>query len=361
MAFTLETFLETNPNNPDDASDSDVVNFWITSSADGGINRVFILGLTVPTSSVTNGNMTRYLEEAQEVIIEFFDDLGNTKYYRLPIETRKKQPAYYYMELSTPVQIASGSVAQYDNDDDPEFFPYFTLGFDPSNEEKFKDGPYDVTMNLVNTSRRSKKRIKVDRESYSPLVGSFQDFFVPMNYESISSSFTDDIRDEIPERIFSQVQDTNYTSRTWSDIRYRGVDETNNSITGSEPSLFYQKFSGVIFPSSSEDNTIRSFFSTSLDQISSQDIYYTNIGHPGSGTKGYNSLYYSNSNPVSLQYSFYSDNPRFKQPGSNISTILYTESENNSNRFSKIVNSKVYSVDDSKIFKTNEFGRIQEE
>lgn len=367
MSFTLYDFIETNPAT---AGSPDTINLWVTQSISNNITSSLIIGLTVPINSTLNGNLETELAEATEVVLQLpTSSLGSGSLYQNSlIETRKKLNGYYYIKLESNLIIPSGSL-QFGISSN-----LFDVGFVPNNPKKFKFQEYDISSFNVNFVRRSTKHLKVAREISSPGLGPYKGFTVPGNYETLLNSFQDNIGNLIPDRLYSDIQESNYSLSSWKDIRYGGISLTNLNVLGNEPALYFQAVDAALFPSSSTNRTIRNLVTSSLIDIPQEPAYFAVLGSVTSSltfvepsgsesgsfvtsSKGYSSNYFfSDGTAADLQYTFINEPFNFEK----YNIFFYKEIENNENIFIKLTNSKILDKNTSTIYKTNNIGKVIE-
>jgi len=346
MSFDLYDFIESDPT---EGGSTDSINFWITQSiVDSTYTGSFIQALTVPRKSDTNGNLDLVLKEATEFVVQLPSG-SSYVYERSKIETRKQFNNYFYLKLLNNILIPSGSLPLGLSSNQ------FKVGFVPNNSSKFKFSDYDIQGFQVTNNRRSESSLTVDRNQ-TPTTGIYSAKLVPNNYEALSASFFDNLLDELPERLLTVTQDSNYEVSSWRNVRYNGVKETNLGITGSEPALSFKSFNGVFFPSSSNNQTIKTLISTSLSELESDTTYFTVIGSIPNDKKeaSYNFYLSGSTTGVPLPYT----NIEELSNDDIYSIFLYREKEDNENIFVKVVNTKVLDRDSSKILRTNNLGRV---
>lgn len=347
MGFDLYDFIESDPT---EAGSENTINFWITQSiVDNSYTGSFIQALTVPRIS-SNGNLDTTLREATEFVVQL--PSGSTSVFRrADIETRKQFENYFYLKLEQNILIPSGSLTFNISSDD------FKVGFVPNNETKFKFSDYDIQGFNITSTRQSTRHLTVDRSTSSPGTGIYSGFLVPQNYEALSASFYDNISDTIPDRLFSDLQESNYSVSSWVNSRYDGSVESNLGITGSEPALSFESFEGVVFPSSSANSTIKTLVSTSLAELETFTTYFAVIGSIPSNSRGNSLNYYESGSTTgtALPYPFVNN----LSNEDIYSIFLYREKEDNDNILVKISNSKILNTNNSRILKTNNLGKVE--
>lgn len=313
---------------------------YLNDTASPISNLEFYYEVNIPKST-TSGHPIVNLNNLR---VNSFDP-NQSGYYSSKIETKKLLPNTYYIRLDRPIEILSGSIEL-----DTTSSQFYNVSLIPGVSEKFKFNSYAATSNNVSDLRRSNFRIKIDDATYTPTQGSYTNFFVPANYELISSSIANGV-ETVPERSFAEIQDSNYSSVGWKRARYDGVEENNRTanvpVLGNEPFKFLETFEGRIFPSSSTAVSIRELFSGSSADVQTSDISFTTLSKPfySSGS----SLLDSELVPWGVK------SKDLVTSGSNAITFI---SLKNGKEQQKVVDSKVYKVDSDQIFYTNERGII---
>ena len=199
--------------------------------------------------------------------------------YRVPtvvfnkadVKSTQKLLSTIYVDIEPNIEVFSGSLTY--------FVPstnYYKVGFIPGELELFRFNEYASTSNNVDSLRRSSRILQVDDMSYSPNQGPYRGFFLPGNYEVISSSIANGVQG-LNERFFAQIQDSNYSSTPWRNPRYDGSKTTNRvgaiRTVGREPALTYEPFDATTFDSASITTDIKAKF-TGSDQVEAEIVYY---------------------------------------------------------------------------------------
>lgn len=193
-------------------------------------------------------------------------------YYNSGIETRKKLKDAYYYKLADVITIPTSSAEL-----GVASSQQYNVGLLPEPNELFRFNDFAPTSNNVDSVRKSTIRLVVDERSYAPTQGIYEGFFLPGNYEIISSSIANGV-EGLDERFFAEVQDSNYSSTGWRNGRYDGTKTTdiinNVRVLGQEPALTYNSFEGSLFDSSSISSEIKTKFSGSEEKTGDIEVYY---------------------------------------------------------------------------------------
>ena len=220
-------------------------------SIDGNIETAFITGSTGLGSGYTSSYTETYANPSggfQTLTRNNHDEASYTGEYSGSI-----------------VRVSNGELTK-END-----FKHSSLNLTGS--EEFRISNYNSLKGDINSLRKSSRILKVDDSTYSPTQGTFQGFFVPGNFEIISSSIANGVQD-LDERFFAEVQDSNYDSVSWKNGRYEGSKATSKGIVGREPSLTFASFEGSKFETNVETAEIKTKFSGSETKTGDVEVYY---------------------------------------------------------------------------------------
>lgn len=196
------------------------------------------------------------------------------------INTRRKVTSgsleYYYLDIFPAVEIPkypSGSSEVGLDIFGQEGAESVLVFFEPTHEDLFFKNDYEVLENNDENSRRSKKLLKVDRDSSQ---------LQPTNLEIILSSLQPTSRAFLDEELFAEIQDSNYESSHWKRLRYEGI-KNSTIVEGITSTLYLVNFSGILFNKDTTKETIRELYRT----LPTQEIFFFN---PATG--GENGLFY---------------------------------------------------------------------
>lgn len=299
--------------------------------------------------------------EFRDITVTYKD--FSIKYGRLFVDTRKEMPGYYYFSFKNEEEVFSNLDYNLSSDT-------LSIGFITDHNERFKFQDYDILGGQAVNLRKSNFILEEDNTSYS---GSS---IYPQNYSFISSSYTDGNINKIPSRLFASIQDSNYSSKSWTRGRYEGSNETNKNVLGEEPAITLKSFKGLIFDEDAERDYLTQFFTSSnVERVQDdvKDIYYYVLGAgriPESpytaDAPGYDSTFFEAgaSTPNFLQYSYFQDEDNFIL--SNDGTIkryeifLLEKSTSSKTGFQKIANSKVVNFNKNFYYKTDSSGSIDQ-
>ena len=248
----------------------------------------------------------------------------------------------FYLDIDPNLEVYSGSLTYFEPSTD-----YYKVGFVTGESELFRFNDYASISNNVDSLRRSNLRLKVDEKTYTPTQGSYRGFFLPANYDILSSSIANGV-EGLDERFFAEVQDSNYYATGWRNARYDGT-ETNNRregkiSLGNEPVSTFIPFEGKIFDTGSSNETINEIFSGSIFDADLVKIYISTLSTPSVVGN-------TSSEPVPLGFTA---NEIFSS-GSGRVTFLSLKEER---EFKRIVTSKIYRSDTDQIITTNDKGIV---
>lgn len=228
--------------------------------------------------------------------------------------------------------------------------------------ENFYKSDFNATINNYIDNRRSFKRIKVDRNTVSPSTGQYINTTVPANYPVVLQYIKTDVflsgSTEISSSLgsfesldvgaFASVQDSNYASSAWKNLRYDGVSEGNLNILGNEPALTFQEFDGATYEVSASAAAVKAILDADRDIV---PIYYVNF-NKGSELRGKNP-----GGSSTLPTFTYSAINIVTSPTANRFTIFYEE-QDSSGRLIPLDSRKIYSIDRGVVYRTNEDGKV---
>lgn len=191
------------------------------------------------------------------------------------IKGSKKLSNAFYFDVED-VEVYSGSLTYFEASTD-----YYNVGFLAGESELFRFNDYAAISNNVDSLRRSNMRLLVDEKTYTPSQGSYKGFFLPANYAILSSSIANGV-EGLDERLFAEIQDSNYYSTGWKNARYEGT-ETNNRrrgvrVLGLEPSRTFNSFTSYEFLDTATTASIKALIK-SVDDAAGEDrqdltVYY---------------------------------------------------------------------------------------
>lgn len=273
----------------------------------------------------------------------------------IPIASVQARDTHYFFDPVTfiPVPVLLAEVGD---------LSYVPMRVSFGGPENFYKSEYNALINNYTANRKSFKRIVVDRNTVSPSTGQYTGTTVPGNYPVILQYIKTDVFqtgstftsaslgsfDSVEPQVFADVQDSNYASSAWKNLRYDGVSEGNLNIIGNEPALAFQEFDGATYEISASATAVKAILDADRDIV---PIYYVNFNkgselrgkNPG-GTSTLPAFTYSTINIVTTPSEF-----RF--------TIFYEE-QDNSGRLIPLDSRKIYSIDRGVVYRTNEDGKV---
>lgn len=243
----------------------------------------FFYKIDVPTSDVRNKPRFQ---------LRYPDIRYNSQqvgYYNSKIKSKKKLGNAYSIEFEDAIYIPSASVEL------GVTSSLFKQGFIPGTTQKFLNNDYAATSNNIDNVKRSNTRLILDEQTYTPTQGNYVGTFLPANYEVLLGAINNGV-EGLDERLFAEIQDSNYYATGWRNGRYDGTETTNVSkgvsVLGQEPALTYKSFNASLFPSTGITSDIKSIYSSSEEKTGDLEVYYTTYKTGDELSDGY--LYHSN-------------------------------------------------------------------
>ena len=297
-------------------------------------NRVEITGLSIPFRYfASNIDLQQTILQAQTITFKYAttpDINGNTNVTGRIIQ-RVRRSSYFYIRLQpitlqpanhpgNAITLGNTSVTVPSPNNDPQFIytKYFQIPseiiFNPYVSGVFNNSPDNPLLSNATVLRKGSYIQQVDRN---------EDPILPTNIAQIL----------LNQATPAQVQDSNYTSAGIINARYVGSKLTSGSIPGNDPALGLVSIRASLHPPGSNVTKIKSI---SLSDRQVQSVYFTpQVTNNVAGGKT----------------RVYGGNKSFPT-GSN---LLYFEE---GNRFVRISNRDVYSIDEDKMHTTNNLGTI---
>jgi hypothetical protein len=296
-------FIESNPSRYGAGN----ANILISSSlVDPGVDNTPVApfridGVTVPFTDANGKSLEPSLIEATSIKFNFALEGQVT----LPILAKRRKNRYYY--LKTQQIVVNSLPATFDIngnyvEEDSNFI------FVPFISDNFQNSDYNPRQGESQISKANSVRQVVDRSENQS---------TPTNFEALISQTATP----------AQLQDCSYTKAGIINGRYVGTSLNSGSIEGDDPAITLREFEGSIHSKLSDDTTITNLEDSSRKIV---DIYFTpSISGSGASTTL----------------------TTFPE----VDNFIYTDE---GNRFIKVTDSKVYSVDKGNIVITNEFGKV---
>ena len=293
-------FINTNPTNYGNGN----ANLLVSSSVSGSdlvpVPPFHIQGITVPFNSLDNVDVEASLGEVTSIKFDFTEGTVNAS-----ITAKRKKSGYFFMRVndfivnSLPTSFDTAGNNLYENSPFV-FIPYVGESFANNDFNPLQGEAQELTKGTIIQV--------VDRISNQT---------VPTNLEAIITQTAE----------IAQIQDCNYTKIGTINGRYNGTKLNSGSIFGDDPALVLREFEGSIHLDTADNTSVIAIDDTVR---SIQNIYFT--------------PHLSGSGPGMALSSFPIQDD-----------FIYGEE---SNRFVKIVNSKVYAIDKGNIITTDEVGKV---
>lgn len=229
----------------------------------------FFYKIDVPKSDVRN--KPRFQLRYPEIRYNF----QQVDYYNSKIKSKKKLGNAYSIEFEDTIYIPSASVEL------GVTSSLFKQGFIPGTTQKFLNNSYAATSNNVDSLRRSNTRLILDEQTYTPTQGNYVGTFLPANYSVLLGAINNGV-EGLNERLFAEVQDSNYYATGWRNGRYDGTETTNRRrgarVLGLEPSVNFDSFTGYRFLDTATTASIRDLVASVGDAAGEErqdlTIYY---------------------------------------------------------------------------------------
>lgn len=317
--MTIEEFKETDPNGYGVGN----INLLFSSSiVDPGIDNTpippfVIQGLSVPYRDTQGTDLSAVLRQVTEIRFPFVSSS-----IQATIIGRQRRTNYFYFTVEDiavnelPTEIPNLGYVQGSTD-------FVIL---PYSVDNFYNSDYNPTQNNSDGNKLNASAVKVDR---------FSSQTIPTNLQAIIAGTATP----------AEIQNCSYTKMGIASSRYLGAKSTgagpsyqrnkerhteyvlNNLVPGNSPALAFKEFKGSTHSSDANTSTIKAIQQSDRELVS----VYFNVGVVNNGGT----------------FEF----PNFPYSG----TYIYTE---DGNRFVRLVNSKVYSIDKGEVYSTDEFGEV---
>lgn len=284
---------------------SSVINPGVDNTPTGSL---FIQGMTIPFYTSTGINLQPTIKEADEIRFNFTEGVVKAK-----ILDRQKRTGWYFLRIEQvkvdtlpPVTgvVGVGTPAE------QSIYTFSNSNFIyiPYIRSSFINSDYNAILNNATQPKTNAVAQIVDRSS---------DAQNPTNLQAIIN-FTAPPAD---------VQNCSYTKAGIVNSRYDGTKLNSGSIPGDDPAIGLREFIGSIHPEGSSIETIKNI---NLADRDVKPIYFNAL----------------------LSGSFPTRNVQSFPSGSN---LLFEEQ---GNKFVRLVNRKVFSVEKGQVYSTDELGVV---
>jgi hypothetical protein len=207
--------------------------FWIDEISSGVWQ---LKAISIPYQE-SNTKLKNQLTQIENFTIKY---VSSSPYINIiDVKSIHKLPNFYYYIVSNEVFIPTGLVTL-----DSQLTGVDLFFSEPSFDEVFYSSDYDTTFGNINKNKTSYNFFSLEKTKSQLL---------PTNIDYILENYTQDPNVELSYR--SLVQDTNYETSSWLNLRYDGVKNITK-IEGKEPALSVYFFDGVIFPRSATTSSI---------------------------------------------------------------------------------------------------------
>jgi hypothetical protein len=322
------------------ANASDNINVFYSSSVFNGLsiadlsNPVSITGMTIPFKYVDkNIDIQQTILQAGNITFRYSGagNLSGIKNVTATILERVRRSTYFYIRLQPivldptdylggQVQLGNSQSLVPSPNSDPQYtyVKYFQIPseiiFNPYISTVFNNSSDNPLLSNATVLRKANYVQKVDRN---------EDPIQPTNLTQIL----------LNQASAAEIQDSNYTSAGIINARYVGSKLDSGSVPGNDPALNLVSIRASLHPSGSSASKIKGI---NLSDRQVQQVYFTpqvtnNIAGGKTRTFGGNKSF-----PVAPN-------------------LLYVEE---GNRFVRISNRDIYSIDEDKLHSTNNLGTI---
>lgn len=318
----------------------DNINVFYSSSVYSGLSiadltkPVAITGMTIPFKYVANNiDIQQTILQAENITFKY-SGAGNSsgvKNITATILERVRRSTYFFIRLQPvildPVDYTANSVQLGNSQSlvpsptsDPQYtyVKYFQIPseiiFNPYISTVFNNSPDNPLLSNATVLRKANYVQKVDRN---------EDPIEPTNLSQIL----------LNQASAAEIQDSNYTSAGIINARYVGSKLDSGSVPGNDPALSLVSIRASLHPSGSSFTKVRGI---NLSDRQVQQVYFTpQVTNTIAGGKNRT----------------YSGNKSFPT----LPNLLYLEE---GNRFVRISNRDIYSIDEDKMHSTNNLGTI---
>jgi hypothetical protein len=297
-------------------------------------HQVSITGMSIPFKYLQgNVDIQQTILQAENITFRYSGagDVSGSVFLTATILERVRRATYFFIRLRPIVlnpsnytrgQIQLGNRSQFvpSPNADPQFntVNYFQIPseiiFNPYISTVFNNSPDNPLLSNATVLRKANYVQQVDRN---------EDPIQPTNLAQIL----------LNQASAAEIQDSNYTSAGIINARYVGSKLTSGSVPGNDPALALVGIRASLHPSGSNFTKIRAI---NVSDREVQQVYFTpqvtnNIAGGKTRTYGGNKSFPTGSN------------------------LLYVEE---GNRFVRISNRDIYSIDEDKMHSTNNLGTI---
>ena len=305
-----------------------------TSIADLSTGRVAITGMSIPFRYIArNIDLQQTILQAETITFTYSGagDLNGNKNITARIIERVRRSSYFYIRLqptylentqfaNNTVQLGTTSSLVPSPNLDPQYtyVKYMQIPsdiiFNPYISTVFNNSPDNPLLSNATVLRKGSYIQQVDRN---------EDPILPTNLAQIL----------LNKATPAEIQNSNYTSDGIINARYVGSKLDSGSVPGNDPALSLVSIRASLHPSGSNFTKIKGI---SLSDRQVQQVYFTpQITTQVAGGKTRT----------------YSGNKSFPV----VSNLVYIEE---GNRFVRISNRDIYSIDEDKMHSTNNLGTI---
>lgn len=334
-------FINTNPGiSGSNATPVDNINVFYssslvpTTSIPDLAHPISITGMSIPFRYIDgNIDLQQTILQAENVTFRYSGagDLNNSTYLTATIVERVRRATYFFIRLRPIVldpvnyafgQIQLGNTNQFipSPNTDPQFTTtnYFQVPseiiFNPYISTVFNNSPDNPLLSNATVLRKANYVQQVDRN---------EDPIQPTNLDQIL----------LNQASAAEIQDSNYTTAGIVNARYAGSKLDSGSVPGNDPALSLVSIRASLHPPQSNFTKVRAI---ALSDRQVQQVYFTpqvtnNVAGGKTRTYGGNKSFPTAPN------------------------LLYLEE---GNRFVRISNRDIYSIDEDKMHSTNNLGTI---
>jgi len=329
MPISIFQFSNTKPQNG-------TINLLYSQSI-GQSGNFTIVGACIPFESANGINIENSLQQLTEFTINKKDSPETIDKVIFDVSQKTRKSGYYFVQFDQSSYINNETFVLGDNSTFvSESFTSSSINYESDQNGSFNNIP-SATENeavlldpfIVGTFTNSEyetllsNATNLEPNSFKFIVDRNESQINPKNFESIISR----------SAVKANVQDSNYTDTGLTNSRYSGTKLTSGSVVGDSPGLSFTQFGGSIHTDDSDNITISKI--NASERIIEQ-IYFD-----------FDKDRIISSSATVSSYS------RIPQVGN----YVY-EFDTESNRYVRLVNSKVFNIESGRVVTTDQAGLV---
>ncbi len=329
MPISIFQFSNTKPQNG-------TINLLYSQSI-GQSGNFTIVGACIPFESANGINIENSLQQLTEFTINKQDSPETIDKVIFDVSQKTRKSGYYFVQFDQSSYINNETFILGDNSTFvSESFTSASINYESDQNGSFNNIP-PATENeavlldpfIVGTFTNSQyetllsNATNLEPNSFKFIVDRNESQINPKNFDSIISR----------SAVKANVQDSNYTDTGLINSRYNGTKLTSGSVVGDSPGLSFTQFGGSIHTDDSDNTTISKIDAS--ERIIEQ-IYFD-----------------FDKNRIISSSATVSSYSRIPQVGN----YVY-EFDNESNRYVRLVNSKIFNIESGRVVTTDQAGLV---